>query len=112
MKRPIRGLHIAIALLAFCYLLLWGFGPWPDVPEAANFDSMTTEEFLRYASLDINSATREELMELPGIGENLAEAILEYRDAHGPFTSLEELKEVPGVGQKRLDEVKRYLRTG
>jgi competence protein ComEA len=52
--------------------------------------------------LDLNTATAEELTELPGIGEELARRIVAYREANGPFTSTEELLEVSGIGETRL----------
>lgn len=45
----------------------------------------------------LNQATREELMTLSGIGETKADAILEYREAHGGFTTKEELMNIPGI---------------
>ena len=47
--------------------------------------------------LDINRATREELIALPGIGEKIAENILLFRGANGPFQSFDDLKKVKGV---------------
>lgn len=52
--------------------------------------------------LDLNSATQEELAQLPGIGEELAGRIVEYREANGPFESIEELMEVSGIGEGKL----------
>ena len=57
----------------------------------------------------LNSATREELMTLEGIGETLADRILEYRTAHSGFDSLEELMEVEGIGQKRFEALRERL---
>ncbi|MBQ5951987.1 MAG: ComEA family DNA-binding protein [Lachnospiraceae bacterium] len=47
--------------------------------------------------LDLNAATLEDLMRLPGIGEKKARAILDYRARHGPFASPEEVMRVPGI---------------
>lgn len=49
--------------------------------------------------LDLNTATLEELMTLPGIGQTRAERILAYRAAHGPFASTAELLGVEGIGE-------------
>ena len=52
--------------------------------------------------LDLNTATVEELTQLPGIGEELARRIVEYRAEHGFFESVEELTEVSGIGDGKL----------
>lgn len=62
--------------------------------------------------LDINSAPVEELAELPGIGEVLAERIVEYRAEHGPFKAVEELTEVSGIGERKLAELEGRVTAG
>ena len=61
------------------------------------------------AALNLNTATREELVALPGIGPAKAQAILDYRNSHGAFKSLEELKDVKGIGAKRYEKLKGEL---
>lgn len=52
--------------------------------------------------LDINSASAEELADLPGIGAALAERIVDYRTEHGPFEMAEDLTKVSGIGERKL----------
>ena len=55
---------------------------------------------------NINSATKIELMELPGIGEAMAERIIAYRQEHGGFASIEELMNVSGIGETKFNGLK------
>lgn len=63
---------------------------------------------LLFAAVNINTATKEELMSVKGIGEAKAEAILEYRSKK-PFESVEELEKVKGFGKKNLEKIKDEL---
>ncbi len=56
--------------------------------------------------LDINRATLEEFEQLPGIGQTLAQRILEARRRRGSFQSIEDLRNVKGIGRKRLDQLR------
>ena len=53
--------------------------------------------------ININSSSKLELMELPGIGETLAERIMDYRTQNGPFIAPEELLNVSGIGGAKLE---------
>lgn len=48
--------------------------------------------------LCLNTATREELLALPGVGEKTADRILSYRDTYGRFSAVEQLLDVEGIG--------------
>lgn len=54
----------------------------------------------------VNEATIEELETLNGIGPAKAQAIMAYRDEHGPFQTVEDILEVSGIGEKTLDHFK------
>jgi len=56
--------------------------------------------------VNINTATREELMTLPGIGESKADAIVAYRDAHGAFSSIEEIQNISGIKSGVFSQIK------
>lgn len=60
-------------------------------------------------NVDINSADKEQLVALPGIGPKTAEAIVTYRKENGNFKSVEELTKVKGIGDKTLEKIRPYL---
>lgn len=64
---------------------------------------------LAYATVNLNTATKDELIALPGIGPAKAQAILDYRAQHGGFKSIEELKDVKGIGAKQFERLKGEL---
>jgi competence protein ComEA len=59
--------------------------------------------------ININTATLDQLETLPGIGEVLAQRILDYRTEHGPFKSVEDLLDVSGIGDARLADLKPHI---
>lgn len=62
------------------------------------------------APLDLNTATAEQLEELPGVGPSTAAAIVAYRKENGRFRSVDELLEVRGIGEARLAELRPKVR--
>lgn len=58
------------------------------------------------AAVNLNTATKEELIAVTGIGPARAQAILDYRAQHGAFKSVDELKDVKGIGARRFETLK------
>lgn len=62
--------------------------------------------------VNINTATSEELQQVPGIGPATAQKILQMRKSYGPFKSVDDLLAIRGLGEKRLDKMRKYLTVG
>lgn len=61
-------------------------------------------------ALDLNTATAEQLDDLPGVGPVTAAAIVSWRQANGKFTSVDQLADVDGIGPSRLDKLRALVR--
>jgi comEA protein len=59
--------------------------------------------------IELNSATKTELMSLPGIGEATAERIILHRDEKGKFKTINELKNIKGIGEKKFEKLKPHI---
>jgi competence protein ComEA len=60
-------------------------------------------------SVDLNLATKQELAELPGIGDTVAERVIAYREENGDFQKIEEIMNVKGIGEKTFLKLKDNL---
>ena len=59
--------------------------------------------------IDLNSATIEQLVTLPGVGQSKAKAIIEYREEAGPFLEVAQLTQVKGIGEKMLSKIESFV---
>jgi competence protein ComEA len=68
-----------------------------------------TEDKKRERPLNLNTATLEELAQLPGVGPTIAQRIVRHREKSGPFRKLEELLVVRGISRKKFEKIRPYL---
>jgi competence ComEA-like helix-hairpin-helix protein len=64
-------------------------------------ESLVANTALRNACVNLNTATREELMQLRGVGEVMSRKIIEYRERHGPFRRPEEIIIIEGFSERK-----------
>jgi competence protein ComEA len=81
--------------------------PVPAAPPGGEGDPSTVP-----GPVDLNTATLDELDELPGIGPATAQAIVDHRTSGGPFTSVDELLEVRGIGEAKLADLRDLVTVG
>jgi competence ComEA-like helix-hairpin-helix protein len=62
-----------------------------------------------FTKVNLNTADKQELISIPGIGEKSAQRILDYRKAHGFFQDPEEVKNIPGFNGVRFEKIKESL---
>jgi competence protein ComEA len=60
--------------------------------------------------VDLNTATTEQLDQLPGVGPVLAQRIVDYRNQHGGYRSVDQLQEVTGIGESKFADIKDLVR--
>lgn len=82
-------------------------GSTPSEPTLTNKTTTSSDGLI-----DLNTATIHELTQLPGIGETLAQRIVDYRETNGPFTSPGELANVSGIGEKRIQDILELITIG
>ena len=87
-----RDVWVAL-LLSFAILLAPGVG-WPTVATAQQEQKAVSD-----GKININTASKTELMKLKGIGASVADKIIEYRNTHGQFKKPEDIRKVRGVGK-------------
>lgn len=87
---------LVLSLVFACAAL----SPWPVFGAPPSRSSESHTEAPAGPAVNINTAGVKDLMKLDGVGRQMAEKIVAYRDAHGPFKKPEELRKVEGVGSE------------
>lgn len=96
---------IRIPLIALCAVFVLVYGSSFAVAEEPAGKGKPESAATQMDKVDLNQSSAEQLAEmLEGIGPVRAEMIVEYRDKHGPFTSVEQLLEIRGIGAATLEK--------
>ncbi len=75
-----------------------------------NYSEAVEEQKVEDGKVNINIASKEELMTLPGVGESKASGIISYREEHGGFKAIEEIMQITGIKEGLFEKVKDYIR--
>ncbi len=116
-------MKIVSVLMAVIFTCVLGFSTLPGEAYAkSSSEKVTTEKAGKkkniskttkkaaVKNIDINSANKETLTQIPGIGPKTADSILKYRKANGKFKSVNDLTSVKGIGDKSLKKMKPFLK--
>ena len=74
-----------------------------------NSKTNTKEEIEENNLVNINTASKEELLTITGIGESKADAIISYREENGNFEKIDDIKNVSGIGDSLFEKIKEYI---
>ncbi len=96
MRKKVVSLAFLLSLFAFH---VYGGPARHHVPQKT--------EQAAVSGLDINTATQNDFQQLKGIGEKKAQAIINYRVAHGNFKAVDDLAQVHGIGPKLLEKIEK-----
>ena len=99
---------VFLLALAVLYLGTLKTASGSDYTVTAQYDLEGEAEEL----IDINTASREELETLNGIGPSLAQKIIDHREANGPFESVDGLLKVSGIGEATLAKIRNHITAG
>jgi competence protein ComEA len=94
--------------LLLVFLALLGWHAW-SVQRGSCRPTNLEAGSLASASIDLNQADQAQLLQLPGVGENLAHRIEAYRTEHGPFRNVDELRRVAGIGPSLLEKLRPFV---
>lgn len=99
--------RVVLILMLLAILVLVAYRIFDAVPKAESGvvieQTAASGAPVEDAPVDLNAADRAALLTLPGIGETKADAILAYREAHGPFKRVDDLLNVSGIGPSTVD---------
>ena len=83
----------------------------PNKDDKVNINNFSSASSDNEIIMDLNTATKEELMKLPSVGDKTADSIIKYREDN-EFNDFNDLLKVPGIGKKKLESFKGMISIG
>jgi len=99
-------LYLFVLIVLFGSLLQYAFKKHPSLSNIVNL----IDSDRIYYKVDVNSASLQELVSIPYIGEYTAANIIKYRQVNGPFYALDQLKQIKGIRDKNYKKFFPYLK--
>jgi len=103
-ERAVLFLFVLIVLSGS--IVQYAFKKYPTLGDIVNL----IDSDRIYSKVNINTALLEDLIDIPYIGEYTAANIIQYRQQHGPFTSIKQVKNVKGIRDKNYEKFYMYLK--
>jgi competence protein ComEA len=109
-KRIIRCLSVAAVFMLIALPVIAAEPAAPQQQEPAKAPAQPAKKAPGLeGQININTATAEQLVLLPGVGKKTADAIIEFRTKNGNFKAVDDIAKVKGIGPKKLEKIKGYL---
>ena len=109
-QAPAKGV---LALACIALILAVGIAMITEVPDLTPLlvkqEPTTVTTDADFGKININTANKEQLMLLSGIGEVMAQRLFDYREQNGSFTCVEDLLNVQGIGEAKLEEIRNQI---
>ena len=115
-----KGRSIMLLVCALTFTMVFGIfigrnlnDEYAPIPDNRKQQILEQKEIINEDyRLDMNKATKAQLMDLPGIGETIADRIISYRSQNGDFTSTNDLLLIDGIGEKKLLQIEALIKVG
>lgn len=110
-----KGINIVL-IVTFLFIGIY-IGIFIGRQTASNLQSIPNSEASKSSNdesyrLNLNTVTVEQLMQIPGIGQEIATRIIEYRDEYGDYVDVDELLDIPGISDELFKNISRYFTVG